>query len=228
MSPHAVHALPSPFDLAAFVTLGLLGSAAHCAGMCAPFVLLVARRFAAPAGRHQPVAAQLWYSAGRVTTYAALGAAAALFGSALQRAAALIGLQRGAALVAGGLLVVSAAGSLLAAAPWASSSRGLSRLTTRLGARMPGHPLAVGLVLGLLPCGLLYTAVVAAMARGGALDGAVALAAFGAGTTPALLGVAMLDRVVLARRVALTRLSHGFVLAMGLWYLGRAAGLLGS
>lgn len=229
MTPYHAHGVASPgipLDLVAFVTLGLLGSAAHCVGMCAPFVLLVSRRDAGPGGR-PAAAAHLWYSTGRLITYAALGALAGAFGGAVQRAGAFVGLQRTTAVLAGVLLVVSAGASLLATAPFAAPGRLLSRVTARLMARMPGHPLALGLVLGLLPCGLLYSAVVAATTREGALAGATSLAAFGLGTTPALLGVAAADRLVLAPRAFVTRLAHVFVLAMGLWYLWRGVGPLG-
>jgi sulfite exporter TauE/SafE len=223
MMPAHAHgaAFGQPLDLLAFLTLGVLGSAAHCVGMCAPFVLLVSRRYALPAGRHTAASSQVWYTAGRLTTYAVLGAAAGAFGGLVQQAGAFVGLQRTAALVAGAALVVSAAASLLAAAPFSAPSRLLSRATAAFGARMPGHPLWLGLVLGLLPCGLLYSAVVAAMTRDGALAGAAAMAAFGLGTAPALAGVALADRFVVTRRVVLTRLSHVFVLAMGVWYLWR-------
>ncbi|MEZ5283690.1 MAG: sulfite exporter TauE/SafE family protein [Vicinamibacterales bacterium] len=184
--PHAhgvdASALVGSFDLLAFVVLGVLGSAAHCVGMCAPFVMLVSRRYAVPAGRHVPIAAQLWYSAGRLTTYAALGAAAGAVGGLVQFAGALVGLQRTAATLAGIVLIVSAALSLwpsvLASGPWVW----VSRVSSRLHRRVPGHPFTLGLVLGLLPCGLLYSALAAAMTTGGAASGAVAMAAFGAGT----------------------------------------------
>lgn len=220
---HAHGPLPgSPLDLAAFLALGLVGSAAHCVGMCAPFALLVARRYSPPAGTHGAVASQLWYAAGRLVTYAALGAVGGATGLVLQAAGALVGLQRTAALVAGAALVVSATASLLALAPaGAYGSTWLARVTTRLATRMPGHPLGLGLVLGLLPCGLLYTAVVAAMARGSAAQGALALAAFGLGTVPAMLGVSLVDAVVVRRRVMLNRAAQVFALAMGTWYMWR-------
>jgi hypothetical protein len=223
--PHAVAGLGSPLDLLAFATLGLLGGGAHCVGMCAPFVLLVSRRFGAAAGRSE-AGAQLWYSAGRLTTYVALGAAAGAAGGLVQQAGAFIGLQRTAAVMAGALLVVSAGGSLIVATPFAAPSRAVGRLTTRLMTRVPGHPVILGGVLGLLPCGLLYSAVVAATTTGGALAGGLAMATFGLGTAPALAGVAVANRVVVSQRVGLTRLSSGFVLAMGVWYLWRGVGPL--
>lgn len=219
---HAHGAVATPLDLAAFLMLGLLGSAAHCVGMCAPFVMLVGRRYAAPAGPHRPAAAQGWYHAGRLVTYALLGAIAGSVGALLTSAGTLFGLQRAAALIGGAALVLSAVASLAAFAPGgARVPAWLSRLIGQLGARVPGHPVLLGAVLGLLPCGLLYSAVMAAMTRGGAAAGAVALVAFALGTVPALAGVSLADAVLLQRRQFMNRLSQGFVLAMGVWYLWR-------
>lgn len=218
----AAMAMGTHLDLVAFLTLGVLGSAAHCVGMCTPFVLMVSRRYALPAGAHIPWVAQAWYHAGRLTTYGLLGAAGGVLGSALQTAGALVGLQRAAAIVAGGVLVITGAASLLSLAPAGGPGTWVGRVTSRLGRRMPGHPYALGVLLGLLPCGLLYSAVVAAMATGSALKGAAGLVLFGLGTAPALLGVSLADAMLVRRRAVLNRLSQVFVLAMGAWFLWRA------
>jgi sulfite exporter TauE/SafE len=93
-----------------------------------------------------------------------------------------------------------------------------ARAAGLLKRRVPGHPFATGLFLGLLPCGLPYSALIAAVALGGAARGAVALALFGLGTAPALLGISVAD-TMLARRALVNRVSQVFVLAMGVWFL---------
>ncbi len=215
-----------PLDLLAFATLGLVGSAAHCVGMCAPFVMIVSRRFGVPDGRHSPIAAQLWYTGGRVVTYAALGAAAGIFGGVVQRAGGLVGVQRAAAALAGITLVGWACLNLTERGRSTGPSHGwFNRVTKHFAQRMPGHPLSVGLLLGLLPCGLLYSAVVASSALGGPLHSALALGAFGLGTAPALLGVSLADTWFVRSRLTLNRVSHLFVLGMGVWFLWRGLGL---
>ena len=86
---------------------GLLGSA-HCLGMCGPFALAIGS--AAPAWRTN-LARQLCYSAGRIFTYAVLGAAAAFVGLRMARAVepwtnmpAILAIAAGAMLVVQGLL----------------------------------------------------------------------------------------------------------------------------
>lgn len=219
---HSAHAgLGLDLDLIGFVMLGLLGSVAHCVGMCSPFVMIVSRQYAGPGGRHSNAAAQLWYHAGRIVTYALLGAAAASLGQAINLAGELVGVQRAAAAVAGAVLVVFAVLALFGAGTSAHGGAVFARLARIVKGRIPPHPMLIGLFLGLLPCGLLYTAVIAASPRGGPLDGAVAMAAFGAATAPALLGVSLADHLLGRTRPLLNRVSQAFVLVMGLWYLWR-------
>jgi len=208
-------------DLLGFLTLGLLIGFGHCVGMCSPFVLFVSRRYVPPGGgRLAVLAAQGWYTAGRVVMYAVLGAAAGALGGILQLAGALLGVQRAASIVAGGVLVIWALVALSDLVPRLDAGGNLfARVAGALKGRVPGHPFATGLFLGLLPCGPLYSAFIAAAARGGAVDGAAALALFGIGTAPALLGVSVADELLARNRAFLNRLSQVFLLAMGLWFL---------
>lgn len=208
-------------SLLGFLSLGLLGGFGHCVGMCSPFVLFVSRRYVAPeAGRAAAFRAQLWYTAGRVLTYAILGAIAGALGGVVQLAGAILGLQRAASVVAGAVLVLWALVALSDLVPGLDTGGSLfAKVAARLKGRVPGHPFAVGLFLGLLPCGLLYSAVIAAVARGGPLEGALALALFGLGTAPALLGVSLADELLARRRAFVSRLSQLFLLAMGAWFL---------
>lgn len=208
-------------DLLSFLTLGLLIGFGHCVGMCSPFVLFVSRRYVRPgAGRGAVFVAQAWYTAGRIVTYAALGAAAGAVGGVLQLAGGLIGVQRAASIVAGGVLVVWALVALSDLVPRLETGGNLfARVAGAMKGRVPGHPFATGLFLGLLPCGPLYSAFIAAAARGGAIDGAAALALFGLGTSPALLGVSVADDLLARNRAFVNRLSQVFLLAMGLWFI---------
>ncbi len=228
MSSHPVQPV---IDLLGFLTLGLLGSVGHCVGMCSPFVLFVARRYGdagvgiagAPRGRGAaPFVAQLWYTAGRIVTYAVLGGLAGAFGGVVQKAGTFLGLQRAAMILAGAVLVVWALAALSDLARIDTGGRLFGRVAGAVKGRVPGHPFALGLFLGLLPCGFLYSAVVAAVARGSALQGALAMAVFGLATAPALLGLSLADNLLgVGRRAFLTRLSQAFILVMGAMFLWR-------
>jgi len=208
-------------DLVGFLTLGLLGGFGHCVGMCSPLVLFVSRHYRRPdGGRLAAFAAQGWYTAGRVITYTVLGAVAGALGGVVELAGMLLGVQRAASVVAGGALVIWSLAALSDLVPgFTGGGRLFARVAGVLKGRVPGHPLAAGLFLGLLPCGLVYSALIAAVARGGALEGGMALALFGLGTAPALLGVSVADELLARSRSFLTRLSHVFLLAMGVWFL---------
>lgn len=208
-------------DLAGFLMLGLLGGFGHCVGMCSPFVLFVSRRYVAPgAGRSAAFVAQGWYTTGRVAAYSVLGAVAGALGGIVQLAGALLGVQRAASIVAGSILAIWALVALSDLVPGLDVGGAFfKRIAGALKGRVPGHPLAVGLLLGLLPCGLLYSALIAAAARGGPVEGAAALALFGIGTAPALLGVSVADDLLARSRAILNRLSQVFLLLMGIWFV---------
>ena len=208
-------------DLVGFFTLGLLGGFGHCVGMCAPFVLFVSRRYAPQAGGPRAaLLAQTWYTVGRISTYAVLGALAGALGGVVELAGGLLGLQRAASVLAGAALVIWALVALSDLVPRLGEGGGMfARMVAALKGRVPGHPFVTGLFLGLLPCGLLYSAIIAAVARGSAVGGAAALAAFGAGTAPALLGVSVADELLARHRSVVNRLSQVFLLAMGGWFL---------
>lgn len=211
-----------PLELVGFLALGLLGGFGHCLGMCAPFVLWVSDRFGEPgAPRQRNLGPHVLFALGRLTTYTALGALAGFLGSIVAMAGTLVGVGRAASIVAGGLLVLYGLVGVVDVLPF--YPRGGGRLFGRVAAllqrRQPRRPYGAGLFLGLLPCGLLYGALIAAAATGTALRGALSLAFFGAGTLPAMLGLALVSDLLRRRRGLLDTLSHVFVLAMGVWFL---------
>jgi len=226
---HAVHTgvgsgMLQTIDLLGFLTLGLIGGLGHCVGMCSPFVLFVSRQYRRPGdGRTATFVAQGWYTAGRVVTYSMLGAAAGALGGVVELAGGLLGVRRAAAVVAGAVLVVWAVVSLADLVPRSGTGGDwFARVAGMLKGRVPGHPFLTGLVLGLLPCGLLYSALIAAGARGGAIQGGAALALFGIGTAPALLGLSLADEFLARNRALLNRAAQVFLLAMGAWFLWSA------
>ncbi|MBI2837768.1 MAG: sulfite exporter TauE/SafE family protein [Acidobacteria bacterium] len=181
-------------DLYIMLMIGLVGSI-HCAQMCGPIVvgysLPLARQ---PRGRQ--VRAHLLYNLGRVTTYAVLGAVAGAVGGVAGFVSRLAGL-RGATTIAAGALMI-AAGLLM------SGFIPVSRLTARLpfrpriAARFMQSPgvaskLALGLVLGLLPCGMVYAALLKAVETATPSGGAATMIAFGLGTTSTMVAMGMLS-----------------------------------
>jgi sulfite exporter TauE/SafE len=184
---------------------GLSGSLVHCAGMCGPFVLSQVVSDATGGrvtsyGEWQRLAgaALIPYHLGRLTTYTALGAMAGA-------ATALFAARTGFAWLSGSLLVLAAVLMILQAVGLAlGATSPLAGAVARLAAPLsaastPAARYALGLVLGLLPCGLLYGALAAAGASASAPGGALAMLAFAVGTMPALVAVGWLGLVIRRR-----------------------------
>jgi sulfite exporter TauE/SafE len=127
------------------------------------------------------------YHAGRLLTYAALGAASGAVG--LEFVSHLAPLRSALLLLAAAMLVASATGSLPVLR---AASFGPLRWVRSLDRTRTGGTLLFGMILGLLPCGLLYAALVGACALATPARGAAGMLAFGAGTVPmlALVGIA--------------------------------------
>jgi len=210
-------------DFTIALALGVFGSL-HCAAMCGPLLLALP---VAPGGAGRFIAGRLLYQAGRVTTYGLLGLIAGLVGKSIF----LAGLQRwlsialGVAVLAGFLLSKKIAVS-------APAVRLVGRLKAAMGSqlRQPGFRSLVllGLLNGLLPCGLVYVAVAGAVARGNLADGLIYMALFGLGTLPMMLGIGLSGRAFpLAFRLKMRRaIPAGVCLLGGLLILrGLALGI---
>lgn len=215
--------MPDTSFLAAFLT-GLLGGT-HCVGMCGGIVAAMSFQ----GGGRQPFSFHLGYSAGRIASYAALGALAGLIGSAAFLSDSLFPLQRGLYVLAQVVLILLG----LYLAGLNQSIRVLEkaggvvwrRVQPLLAKVMPvrnlGQAVAAGALWGWLPCGLVYSVLVMALSAGGAIEGAALLLAFGLGTLPNLLlmGWAAESLRAFTRQVWVKRGAGAAVAAMGCWGL---------
>jgi sulfite exporter TauE/SafE len=137
-----------------------------------------------------------------MTTYALLGTGAALL-------AGSVGATVGLRWLSAGLLILAALLFLGYAVPrlGLKLGNGDSLLFRRLSAL--AKPLfeaptgfkgyALGLILGYIPCGLVWGALSASAASGSALSGAMAMSAFALGTVPGLVLVAGLGQLASQR-----------------------------
>jgi len=176
--------------LTAFV-LGLVGSL-HCAGMCGPLVLALpvtgSTRMAWIAGRFA-------YNLGRIVTYCGLGLVFGLIGRSL----VLAGIQRWVSITLGLLLLVGLLASRRLAF-WSPVTRLVNALKAGMSSLLRQRSLTalgvLGLLNGLLPCGLVYVACAGATATNGMLAGAGYMAAFGLGTVPLLLAIGLSGKLI--------------------------------
>lgn len=153
-------------------------------------------------------AALIPYHLGRFTTYSALGAVSAALVRSLAEIASLRWIAALLLGLAAALFLLQALGRGVRLLPKAISTPGIGWLSRRLGAlveplivraRNPGARYLLGVVLGFLPCGLLYGALAAAATAGNAAAGAAAMAVFALGTVPALVAVGIAGATLMKR-----------------------------
>ena len=186
-----------------FLATGFTVGFGHCIGMCGPIVV----SFSLSLKNTPHLWPHLLYNVGRITTYAAMGAVLGATGAYVGLTARLANLQQ-VVMVLTGVLIVGMGAATLGWLPWAkiwqadyTPGNALRRVFSRINqSRKRAAFLPLGLVLGLLPCGPVYTALIAATRVGmeaghplvGLLHGAGVMLAFGLGTVPALVLVARL------------------------------------
>jgi len=207
--------------LTAAFLLGLFSSA-HCVGMCGGIMGALSMAIPAHAKARRWIIL-LSYNLGRIFSYAMMGTIVGVFAQQITESGGAIWLRWLA-----GLLLIAM--GLYLANWW----RGLTYLETGgrylwaylqpLGkALMPvdnaAKAIALGGIWGWLPCGLVYSALVYAMAQGDAIGGGLVMLAFGLGTLPAVLATGFvaqqLGRLLQRRQI---RWSFALVVILfGFW-----------
>ncbi|WP_156612470.1 sulfite exporter TauE/SafE family protein [Paramagnetospirillum marisnigri] len=202
---------------------GLVGSLTHCSGMCGPFVLaqVAARLEAIPLSRLSEArrlagAALVPYHLGRGATYGLLGAAAAGFSGILGGGTSFRMLGAGLLSLAALLLLALTIPAFKGLAGGGESAWGarVGRLAAPLFSTPFGlRGFALGVMLGFIPCGLLYAALAAAAAGGNPVAGGFGMLAFWAGTVPMLVAVAAVGHAAVGRwRSVMAHLAPGLLI----------------
>lgn len=164
--------------------MGLVGGP-HCVAMCGAACVGLGQ--AAGPRKNQAI---FTFQVGRVLGYAALGALAAAsmqgLGWLTVQSAALRpvwSLLHVAALVLGLLLLFKAEQPL-----WLERvGRGIWQRARAFGQRSGSAPLLLGMLWALLPCGLLYSALLVAALAGSVAAGAIVMALFALGTSVSMV-----------------------------------------
>jgi hypothetical protein len=217
-----------------FFATGLSVGFGHCIGMCGPIAVSLSLH----RGGQPVITAHLLYNLGRVSTYGLLGAVMGFTGSVTGIAARMAGMQKGIMILAG--LVIITMGIIMGGGFGGSGifkdnvpTGGFMARTFQRLSRAPSLAgyLPLGLVLGLLPCGPVYAALVAAARASmeapgpwfGAAAGAGLMIVFGLGTFPALLLVGRLAGMRwLSHRRLIYRLGALTMILMGGLFIYRA------
>jgi hypothetical protein len=170
------------------ILLGLVSSL-HCVGMCGPIALMIPHAFGGQqATVFQRIRSILLYNVGRTITYMLYGLVFGLIGKSFS----WFGWQQQLSIGLGVLILLALVG--MYAGGGALSSRLTGAVFGRirgwfgqlLGKKTAASLFGVGMLNGVLPCGMVYLALAGAWATGSALEGSAFMGLFGLGTIPAM------------------------------------------
>ncbi|MDX1315380.1 MAG: sulfite exporter TauE/SafE family protein [Eudoraea sp.] len=165
------------------LVLGLMGSL-HCVGMCGPIAFMLPVDHKNPIKKIGQVSI---YHVGRLLAYGIIGL---LFGF-IGRGLYLFGVQQKLSIAIGAIMIILVLipykylGKLSLAKPvYKVIGKIKSALGESLKSKSPDTFLTIGFLNGFLPCGLVYMALLGAIASGDPASGALYMMVFGLGTVP--------------------------------------------
>ncbi len=205
--------------------LGLIGEA-HCVGMCGPIALIIP---VDKNNRWKTTLQLIVYHSGRLLTYGIIGFIFGFIGTGLK----LSGLQQNISLIFGIVMVLVA---FFPASKWLNPQlpgawgQWIGKLKVNMNRLLRqksyGALFTMGFLNGLLPCGLVYLALVGAVATGNPWYGALYMILFGLGTTPALMLITYLQTLFSVEiRRKLDKVIPFVVALVGVLFILRGLGL---
>jgi sulfite exporter TauE/SafE len=214
----------SPEILASFF-VGLLGSL-HCVGMCGPIAIALP---IPNANNISFVIGRLLYNLGRVATYSFLGAVFGLLGSRL----VISGFQQSVSITLGIAILIAV---LIPPKYKAKISQHtiIQKITLPLKSGISdlfkrgtfSAMFLIGLLNGLLPCGLVYVALAGAIASGNAISGTLVMILFGLGTIPMMFAATIFGKFInLNIRRKITKAIPVFAVILGILFIVRGMDL---
>lgn len=205
--------------------LGLMGNI-HCIGMCGPIALILPVQSTSTMGRF---ARTLIYNTGRILSYSGIGFFLGILGTGLKLAKML----QWSSITIGSLLIlyVIAPHLLNKYNPFTSTSASFNGWLTRLiGRRLQDNSFPslfyMGLLNGLLPCGMVLTAGLASIPWGGITDSILFMIFFGLGTLPVMVILPMISHTITTPvRKKLQRAVPILIFAFGVLFILRGLNL---
>ena len=207
------------------LVLGLMGSF-HCAGMCGPIAIaLPLHGNTVP----QKIFGGTLYNLGRTITYGIMGAIFGLLGQGIS----MIGFQQKISVVMGAIMIISVLFPALFKNQYRLDKSWFSlvgKLKKTIGQMFSIRSFTslffIGLLNGLLPCGLVYMAIAGAIGTGSAVQGTLYMILFGLGTIPMLLTISVAGNMMgLALRNRINKLIPVLVVVVGILFMLRGLDL---
>jgi len=178
-------------DLIIILTTAFLGSVGHCIGMCGGIVVAYSSSKIDPKSSYvHQTASHLAYNFGRVATYTMLGAIFGFIGQVV----AFTPTTKGVLFLITGVLMLLAGLSLIGnikflnSAEWSVSKYAWYQNSFRklISSKSYISFFLLGMLNGIIPCGLVYSFAIFAASTATPLGGALVMATFGLATIPAL------------------------------------------
>ena len=210
--------------ISAFV-LGIMGSF-HCAGMCGPIAIALPLHGNSVGGK---IFGGSLYNLGRTITYGIMGALFGLLGQGV----AMIGFQQKISVIMGSLMIISVLFPALFKNQYSMNKSWFSlvgKLKSSIGQMFSirSYPslFFIGMLNGLLPCGLVYMAIAGAIGTGSISMGTLYMILFGLGTIPMLMGISLAGNLLsLAVRKRINKLIPLMVVVVGIFFILRGLSL---
>jgi sulfite exporter TauE/SafE len=159
----------------------------HCFAMCGPIAMSV------PINRKSEftiLTSSFFYHTGRITTYILLGFLVGMIGFGIH----LVGILQSLSIVSGiGIIFYAWRYQLLGenadkifktALPYNLNSRLMGKVAK---SNSSFKPLLLGMLNGMLPCGMVYTALITSLLSGNLISGSLSMLFFGLGTYPTMI-----------------------------------------
>lgn len=177
------------------LTMGFLSNF-HCIGMCGPIAMAIPH---SNSGKFSIAVDTFLYNFGRLITYTILGLLLGFLGEGIQ----LAGLQENISIIMGSILL------LIVITPqktknWFTKVPAIKSLSdkfmklfrSQLNRTSYTSLFVIGLLNGLLPCGMVYMALIAALAFTGPFEPAMFMFLFGLGTTPGISAIYVMKKFI--------------------------------
>jgi len=185
-------------DLWTIFIVALLGSIGHCIGMCGGFVLAYSTSKIEPdSSKYFQTFAHLLYSLGRIVSYMFIGAIFGYLGSAIgfsMTSKGILFIIVGLTMILIGLSLSGKLRFLTVIEHSLAQSNFFKKLFKLvIQSKSLSSFFFMGLLNGLIPCGLVYFFATASITSGSAFMGAIVMLVFGLATVPTLFLLGMLS-----------------------------------
>lgn len=214
-----------PVILGSAFAMGLVGNI-HCLGMCGPIAIAVPFKTSSNISR---ILSILLYNLGRILIYSLIGTIFGFVGKGVE----IIGFQQYLSILLGSLIILGVIVPVLfkrvnflntQVFSWVGHLKSAFRM--RFSKKSYGSLFVMGVLNGLLPCGLVYMSAAGSLIAGSWYAGASYMAVFGLGTLPVMVLLPYFSKYIKAPfQLKLRKLVPAFMFCFGVLFIIRGANL---